>query len=70
VKSNVEKLTNRELEVFRLMGEGKMTSEIAEALAVSVKTIDTHRLRIKEKLNLKSSSELIKYAVEWANQNS
>ncbi len=70
MKSNVEKLTNRELEVFRLMGEGKMTSEIAEALAVSVKTIDTHRLRIKEKLNLKSSSELIKYAVEWANQNS
>jgi DNA-binding NarL/FixJ family response regulator len=70
VKSNVEKLTNRELEVFRLMGEGKMTSEIAETLAVSVKTIDTHRLRIKEKLNLKNSSELIKYAVEWANQNS
>jgi DNA-binding NarL/FixJ family response regulator len=70
VKSNVEKLTNRELEVFRLMGEGMMTSEIAETLAVSVKTIDTHRLRIKEKLNLKSSSELIKYAVEWANQNS
>jgi DNA-binding NarL/FixJ family response regulator len=65
ITNPVEKLTDRELEVFRLMGQGTRTSEIAGKLKVSVKTIDTHRLRIKNKLNLKSSSELIKFAVEW-----
>lgn len=65
VTTSIEKLTNKELDVFRLIGQGKKTSEIAADLGVSIKTIDTHRLRIKNKLNMKSSSELIKYAVEW-----
>lgn len=65
VTTTVEKLTNKELDVFRLIGQGKKNSEIADALNVSIKTIDTHRLRIKNKLGMKSGAELIKYAVEW-----
>jgi DNA-binding NarL/FixJ family response regulator len=69
VTNSVEKLTNKELRVFSLIGQGKKTSDIAAELQVSVKTIDTHRLRIKQKLRLTNSSELIKYAVEWMNMN-
>ena len=69
VTTSVEKLTNTELNVFRLIGDGKKTSDIAAELQVSVKTIDTHRLRIKRKLSLNNSSELIKFAVEWMNHN-
>lgn len=69
VTNPIDKLTNKELAVFRLIGDGRKTSDIAAELQVSVKTIDTHRLRIKRKLNLKNSSELIKFAVEWSNHN-
>jgi DNA-binding NarL/FixJ family response regulator len=62
---NISKLTDRELEIFRLIGQGHKTSEIAKFLNLSVKTIDTHRLRIREKLNIHNSSELIKYAIDW-----
>ena len=65
IKSPIERLTNRELEVFQLIGQGHKSSEIAKLLSVSVKTIDTHRFRIIDKLNLKNSSELVKYAFEW-----
>lgn len=61
-------LTNRELEVFRLMGEGLDAREIAEQLHLSVKTIGTHREKIKEKLNIKHYTELIKAAVVWAHE--
>jgi DNA-binding NarL/FixJ family response regulator len=65
VTASTEKLTDRELEVLRLIGMGYTTIEIAKELNVSGKTISTHRLRIRHKLNLKSNSELIRYAVQW-----
>jgi DNA-binding NarL/FixJ family response regulator len=58
-------LTEREMEVFYLIGKGKTTNEIANALYISPKTIGTYRERIKEKLSIKHSSELIKTAVAW-----
>lgn len=64
-KSVVEKLTDRELEVFQFIGLGTSTKEIAEKLSLSVKTIGTYRERIKEKLNLKHTNELIRHAVHW-----
>lgn len=64
--SPIERLTDRELEVFRLLGQGKGTSQIAEHLCLSAKTIETYRSRIKEKLNLKSGSELMRCAFQWA----
>jgi DNA-binding NarL/FixJ family response regulator len=64
--SPMEKLSDRELEVFQLIGAGKGTRDIAETLHLSVKTIDVHRANIKTKLKLNSASELIRYAVRWA----
>lgn len=58
-KSPLDVLTNRELEVFRLVGEGLSTKEIAERLHFSIKTIGTYRENIKEKLNLKHFTELV-----------
>lgn len=63
--SLVEKLTDREFEVFQLVGEGKGTREIAEKLHLSVKTVEVHRLYIKEKLEIKTAAELIRFAVRW-----
>lgn len=67
-QSPIESLTDRELEVFRLIGEGVKSQEIAERLHVSVKTIETHRDRIKKKLNLQDGTELIRRAVLWVNE--
>jgi DNA-binding NarL/FixJ family response regulator len=64
--SPVEKLTDREFEVFQSLGQGKGTREIAEKLHLSVKTIEAHRANIKAKLKLKSASELIHFAVRWS----
>ena len=64
--SPVEKLTDREFEVFQLISQGKGTREIAEKLHISVKTIEVHRANIKAKLKLNSSSELICFAVRWS----
>ncbi|HSI61941.1 MAG TPA: response regulator transcription factor [Candidatus Saccharimonadia bacterium] len=61
----VDKLSDRELEVFQLLGRHKSTREIAETLHLSVKTIETHRAHIKEKLGLKSANEMAGFAVEW-----
>ncbi len=58
-------LTNRELEVFRLIGQGLASKEISEQLYLSIKTVGTYRENIKEKLNLKHYTELVKYAVHW-----
>jgi DNA-binding NarL/FixJ family response regulator len=58
-------LTEREIEVFHLVSKGKTTKEIAHELCLSPKTIGTYRERIKEKLSIKHSSELIKTAVAW-----
>ncbi|HUA65074.1 MAG TPA: response regulator transcription factor [Alphaproteobacteria bacterium] len=62
----MEKLTDRELEVFQLIGQGKGTRDIADTLHLSIKTVDVHRANIKGKLKLNSASELIRYAVRWA----
>lgn len=59
------KLSDRELEVFRLIGRGIGTTRIAQDLHLSVKTIETHRERIKHKLNIEHSSELAQRATEW-----
>lgn len=63
--SPVEILSDRELEVFRMIGEGTATSSIAKQLHRSVKTIETYRARIKIKLNLKNNMELIRLAMNW-----
>jgi DNA-binding NarL/FixJ family response regulator len=59
----MDRLTDRELEVFRLIGAGKSVKEIAENLFLSVKTVEAHREHIKEKLNIKSSAELLRFAI-------
>jgi DNA-binding NarL/FixJ family response regulator len=64
-ESPLHSLTDRELEVFQLIGEGLGISEIGIRLHLSVKTIGTYRERIKEKLNLKTSTELLRYALNW-----
>lgn len=68
--SAVDQLSDRELEVFRSLGEGKGTREIAEAFNLSVKTVETHRAHIKEKLKIRTATELIRAAVEWVNSES
>lgn len=65
--STVEQLSDREIEVFRAVGEGRGTREIARTLFLSVKTVETHRAHIKEKLQLKTAPELVRAAVEWVN---
>lgn len=65
-EAGVGRLTDRELEVLRMIGNGVTTAEIAQKLHLSVKTIETYRERIKEKLNLSRASELLKYAIQWA----
>jgi DNA-binding NarL/FixJ family response regulator len=67
-QSSIDQLSDRELEVFELIGRGRSTVEIAEALHLSVKTIETYRAHIKEKLNLESSSALTRYAIQWSLQ--
>jgi len=62
---NLSILTDRELQVFEFIGKGLETREIAETLRLSVKTVDTYREHIKEKLNLKNATELIKSASQW-----
>ncbi|HUN54858.1 MAG TPA: response regulator transcription factor [Smithella sp.] len=64
-ESPLHTLTDREIEVFQLIGEGLSISEIGVRLHLSVKTIGTYRERIKEKLNLKNSTELLRYALNW-----
>jgi DNA-binding NarL/FixJ family response regulator len=63
--SPVEQLSDRELEVFELLGQGRGTRQIAESLRVSVKTVQAYCARIKEKLNLASATELLREAVRW-----
>jgi len=63
--SSISDLTDRELEVFRLIGEGQGTRQIAEALHLSVKTVESYQAHIKEKLSLRSARELVQHAVQW-----
>jgi DNA-binding NarL/FixJ family response regulator len=64
-KRALRMLTDREFEVFQLIGQGLPTKEISRRLNLSIKTVGTHRVHIKEKLHLKSAAELIKHAVYW-----
>jgi DNA-binding NarL/FixJ family response regulator len=64
-KSPLVNLTDRELEVFRLIGEGHSTRQIADELHLSVKTIESYQAHIKEKLALRNARELVQHAIEW-----
>jgi DNA-binding NarL/FixJ family response regulator len=64
--SPVGKLSDREFEVFQLIGHGKGTREIAEQLHLSVKTVEVHRANIKTKLDTKTATDLVRCAVRWA----
>jgi len=64
-KSSVESLTDREFEIFQLIGQGLSTSEMADKLHVSVKTVEVHRVNIKNKLGIPTAPELIRFAVRW-----
>ena len=66
--SLVERLSDRELEVFGLIGQGRGTRPIADQLHLSVKTIESHRAHIKEKLNLKSATELVHRAIQMRSE--
>ncbi|MBB5341340.1 response regulator [Tunturiibacter gelidoferens] len=63
--SRISTLSDRELEVFCLIGEGRGTREIAEELHLSIKTVETYQAHIKEKLRLHSGRELIQHAIQW-----
>lgn len=58
-------LSDRELEVFKLIGEGLSTQQIAESIMLSISTVETYRQRIKAKLNINSNTELVRSAVQW-----
>jgi DNA-binding NarL/FixJ family response regulator len=64
-RSFIDQLTDRELEVFRLIGQGHGTRQIAEELHLSVKTVESYYAHIKEKLFLKNGRELVQHAVQW-----
>jgi DNA-binding NarL/FixJ family response regulator len=63
--SPIEKLSDREFEVLQLIGQGKSTRDIAAQLHLSSKTVDVHRAHIREKLELKDVTSLVRYAVRW-----
>src|SRR5947208_10917163 len=65
-RSPVAELTDRELEVFRLIGEGHGTRKIAEELHLSVKTVESYQAHIKDKLSLRNARELVQHAIQWA----
>jgi DNA-binding NarL/FixJ family response regulator len=64
-RSSIEKLSDREFEVFESLGEGLSSQQIAKKLHLSAKTVDAHRANIKTKLNIKTTAELISYAARW-----
>jgi len=66
--SPVDALSDRELEVLQLLGKGHSTRSIAETLHLSVKTIETHRAHIKEKLGFADSEDMVKFAIDWVAQ--
>jgi len=68
-RSAVERLSDRELEVFQLIGEGRDMHEIANELHLSKKTVEAHRANIKEKLGVPSAREVVRYATQWVNQS-
>ncbi len=65
VVNPIKKLTNRELQVIELIGQGKDNREISSTMNIRLKTVEAYRFRIKEKLNLRHSTELIQFAIHW-----
>jgi DNA-binding NarL/FixJ family response regulator len=63
--SPVERLTDRELEVFQLIGKGQGTRKIAEELHLGIKTVESYRARIKDKLKLEDGTQLLQQAIQW-----
>jgi DNA-binding NarL/FixJ family response regulator len=68
-ESPVDCLTDRELQVFEMIGSGKSTRQISASLHIDVSTVETYRARIKEKLNLKDSLALLQFAIRWQISN-
>ncbi len=64
-RSAVEELSDREFEVFELLGAGLSTQQIAERLRLSMKTVDAHRAKLKSKLKVRTNNELVAYAARW-----
>jgi DNA-binding CsgD family transcriptional regulator len=64
MNSRLSALSDRELEVFRLIGEGRGTRQIAEKLHLSIKTVETYQAHIKDKLSLHSGRELVQHAIQ------
>jgi len=68
INSAVAGLTDRELEILHLIGKGRRSREIATEIMLSIKTVETHRGKLKEKLNLRTSADLVRFAVAWSEQ--
>ena len=68
--SPVDALSNRELQILQMIGRGLSTRQMAESLKLSVKTVESHRQRIKRKLELASGAQLVQYAVNWVSNPS
>lgn len=66
--SPVDRLTDRELEILQLLGEGRELAQIAQELHISAKTVEAHRAHIKEKMDFKNAREVARFAVTWVNQ--
>lgn len=64
-KSGVDALSDRELEVFMLLGEGKSTPQVADALRISPKTVDVHKMNMRAKLNLEDGAAVTRMAIQW-----
>lgn len=64
-KDLIKTLTNRQLQIFRMLGSGQGTIEIANALSLSSKTVEAHKEQLKKKLNCKSAQELLQLAISW-----
>ena len=65
----VDALSNRELELFQLTGQGKEISEIAQVMNISPRTVEVHRSHIKKKLGLRTSTDIFQMAYDWLRQN-
>jgi len=63
--SPIDRLSDRELEVMELIGQGQSSQQIADSLHLSVKTVESHRLHIKEKLGCRSAAEMVRFAIDW-----
>jgi DNA-binding NarL/FixJ family response regulator len=66
--SPVDRLSDRELEILTMVGRGHPTRSIAKELNLSVKTIETHRAHIKEKLGFPDANEMVRFAIDWVAQ--